>query len=116
MPDSLRKSERFTRIWSRSGSDIILFDKICVARVQFHDGTFVGLRRKSPSNPEGCIMKIVAEDLGLRGRPLAIEASAETAQQGTPGFLARPSETRELVVVWLQKRCLSVANEGQQAH
>ncbi len=42
-------------------------------------------------NTEGRIMKIVAEDLNRRGRPLAIDASAESAQQDTPGFLARPA-------------------------
>lgn len=37
-------------------------------------------------------MKIVAEDLVRRGRPLAIDAGAETAQKDTPGFLARPAD------------------------
>jgi hypothetical protein len=42
-------------------------------------------------NTEGRIMKIVAEDLNRTGRPLAIDASAESAQKDTPGFLARPA-------------------------
>lgn len=36
-------------------------------------------------------MKIVDEDLNRTGRPLAIDASAESAQKDTPGFLARPA-------------------------
>ncbi len=36
-------------------------------------------------------MKIVAEDLNPRGRPLAIDADAESARKDTPGFLARPA-------------------------